>query len=232
MKSMIKGAALILAIGLLSGCATSRSVVDLDAKTNVSTPAVPVPMPAGPAPGVTIAAVEDQRVFRIDPPVPEEPSLKNDEDINNKAITARAIARKRNTYGMAMGDVLLPEGDTVTTHVTQAITDGFATAGYRVLKTGEAGYDQAASVTVSIKQYWCWAQPGFFEAKLNCITEIVLASKLASLAPESKIGKQLWVGVQFGVDSEWRKVNQMALKDLTDELAALLKAKAQSAAGS
>ena len=78
----------------------------------------------------------------------------------------------------------------------------------------------------------------FFCPPFTTISSRVVVNALAErpimtpLAPESKIGKQVWVGVQFGVDSEWRKVKQMALKDLTDELAALLKAKGQSAAGS
>lgn len=87
----------------LSGCATTRSEISVETNDGINSQ-------KGMA--VRIDAVKDARVFQIKPPNPDIPSLKDD-GILNKAITSRAIARKRNTYGKGLGDVLLPEGQTV-----------------------------------------------------------------------------------------------------------------------
>src|SRR6202012_1854397 len=105
---------------------------------------------------------------------PHEPSLKDD-DINNKSVTSRAIGRKRSGWGEAPGDGLLPEGDSVSARVGAALADGFRQAGYRVLASGDAGYDQAVPVTATIKQYWSWEEMGFVFG-LNCRAEIELDS--------------------------------------------------------
>lgn len=228
MKLMIKTVAALALLMTLAGCAATRSVVDLDYKSTSakSTTASAAPTPAAPldasAPAVKIAAVEDQRVFLIDPPKPELPSLR-DNDINDKAVTSRAIARKRNTYGHAMGDVLLPEGDSVIAHITRALTAGFNQAGYRVLAKDDAGYDGAPAATVLIKQYWCWGQPGFVEYKLNCIVDIALSGDLPPLKLQPTIHDQVYIGVQIATDSDWRQINNMALQSISKKLAELLK---------
>ena len=95
--------ALVLGFLVWTGCATSRGILE-----------VPLTVGDNPAQGreVKIVRVSDRRTFQMKPPDPSTPSLK-DEAIDNPAITSRAIARKRSGYGMAMGDILLPEGQTV-----------------------------------------------------------------------------------------------------------------------
>src|SRR3954469_25265976 len=84
---------------LLGGCATGRSVLPagIDAGAN-------------PAQGtaVRIAAVEDVRVLWVNPPSADLPSLMKDSEITNRAITSRAVGRKRGGMGAALDDVLLP----------------------------------------------------------------------------------------------------------------------------
>jgi hypothetical protein len=67
--------------------------------------------------------VTDRRVFEVNPRQANIPSLMNDAEIKNPAITARAVARKRGGFGKTLGDVgdvLLPEGRTVTNVVAVA----------------------------------------------------------------------------------------------------------------
>lgn len=87
----------------MTGCATNRWVLNFV-----------VPPTSNPKNGtpVKIVKVTDLRKFELAPKQPNIPSLKNGE-ITEKAITSRAIARKRNSYGMALGDIPLPEGRTV-----------------------------------------------------------------------------------------------------------------------
>ena len=103
----ISVAALLL---LVSGCATNRGIIDVRV--------TPTPDPQGKV-MVKIVRVTDQRTFELRPDVASIPSLK-DGQIDNKAITSRAIARKRNGYGKALGDILLPEGRTVEDLVEEA----------------------------------------------------------------------------------------------------------------
>ncbi|WP_423143232.1 hypothetical protein [Pseudomonas chlororaphis] len=94
----LKLASLLLVATTLFGCATSRSVVGIDGPEVAS----------GNGQKVVINVLDERR-FEADPRSADIPSLKNGE-IDDKAITERAIARKRNSYGMGLGDVLLPEG--------------------------------------------------------------------------------------------------------------------------
>ena len=92
----------MIATVALTGCATSRSVVDPSIAAS-----------ANPAQGkaVRIEKVVDAQVFEKAPSEPSTPSLDPSEPTDDK-IKARAIARKRNGYGKALGDVLLPENKT------------------------------------------------------------------------------------------------------------------------
>jgi hypothetical protein len=120
----------ILFCVLLTGCATTRGSLD-----------VRVPVLENPSSELAfrIPEVIDARRFEAKPPDPSIPSLKNSNEINDPKITSRAIARKRNSYGMAMGDILLPEGHTVSGVTSDAIVRAFRLAGYRVLDQGDLG---------------------------------------------------------------------------------------------
>lgn len=219
MKMIIKGAMLMALLATLAGCAMSRSEVDLAGGST------PLPVTAQPAQGtaVKIVSVDDQRVFKVDPKTPHEPSLKDD-DIANKSVTSRAIGRKRSGFGAALGDVLLPEGDSVSARVGAALADGFRQAGYRVLTSGDAGYDQAVPVTAIIKQYWSWEEIGL-ALKLNCRAEIKLDSALPALTPSQTILSQAEQDEALIVDSDWRKINNQGLQALSKKVAEMLKAK-------
>jgi len=165
MKSIARKLLLVCAPVMMlgSGCATNRGIVDV----RVSEPQNPA---SGPA--VTIFRVTDKRVFEAAPRVASVPSLKGKE-IDDKAITARAIARKRNGYGKALGDILLPEGRTVENLVREALTKSFRDAGYRVVDGAPGSTDNVVPIEADIEQFWSWVTPGFwamsmeFEARVS-----------------------------------------------------------------
>jgi hypothetical protein len=115
--------------------------------------------------------VTDKRVFEAAPRTPPVPSLKGKE-IADKTITSRAIARKRNSFGKALGDILLPEGRTVEDLVREALTISFRDAGYCVLD-GTTPSGDVVPIEADIEQFWAWFTPGFwavsleFESKVN-----------------------------------------------------------------
>ena len=165
MKNTVKALLFICmpVILLGSGCATNRGIVD-----------VRILEPQNPASGtaVTILRVTDKRVFEEASRVASVPSLKGGE-IGDKAITSRAIARKRNGYGKAMGDILLPDGRTVENLVREALTKSFRDAGYRVIDGAPGSNDKGVPIEADIEQFWSWVTPGFwavsmeFEAKVS-----------------------------------------------------------------
>jgi len=148
---------------LSSGCASSRGTLDINVQ--------PVLNPTSGT-AVRIVQVRDMRVFEKEPKEPFTPSLK-DGAIEDMSITSRAIARKRNSYGVAMGDILLPEGRTVAGLVEEAVGRSFRESGFIVRHRDDAGYGDALPVEIDIDQFWGWARWGFwtfsfeFESRLN-----------------------------------------------------------------
>ena len=90
MQNIIKSTVTTILLIIMTGCATNRGEIDI--KDIVST---------NPSSGKALkfVRVTDKRDFQIKPKLANIPSLKNDE-INDTSITARAIARKRNTFGL------------------------------------------------------------------------------------------------------------------------------------
>lgn len=115
-----------------------------------------------------IGSITDDRQFQHDPPDPSIPSISG--DLAKLSVTQRdrMIGRQRNTFGKAVGDVSLPEDDSVTQRVRLLVEQGLAKSGYQVTS------DQRApnTVTISIQNFWGWMTPGFFaltfEVKIAC----------------------------------------------------------------
>ena len=145
---------IVLCLGIvLASCASNRGRLDVRVQQSPAAAANAVPL--------KIVAVTDKRVFQINPRQPSIPSLKHGE-INNPAITKRAIARKRGGFGMAVGDILLPEGRTVEDVTRETLVKALTKKGYRVLKPGDPGYEDAPALSAEIHQFWSWFTPGFW----------------------------------------------------------------------
>lgn len=194
--------AIILMIAAV-GCATSRGTLDIEdiESTNPET---------GHA--VRFVEIVDQREFQIDPPQPDIPSLKNDE-IDDQAITSRAIARKRNGYGKALGDILLPEGKAVSDVVTNRLTAAFRSSGFRVLDSGSE-VEQSIPLEVRIKEFWGWFSPGFWSIGLNFRTSVVVFAPVVGfeqgVAFESEVERRF----QTAMESNWQTVIDQSLQEL------------------
>lgn len=197
-----------LVVLFLTGCATSRSIVSL--QTSVSqAPAT------GPA--VRLEKIEDVRQFEIAPSTPSTPSL-SDDAVTNEAVRSRAIARKRNTYGAALGDVLLPEGASVSALVRDAMTRSFHEAGYRVLKPTDPGYEQATPVQARINKLWAWFSPGFWAITLTSNYDIVISSSLPALQSNNVFSGQAQNSMQLATDEDWAAIVRKSLDDFASRL--------------
>ncbi len=210
----------IVATVLVSGCALGRSEVSVSPSASLSNPS------QGTA--IKIAKIEDIRHFEVDPRQASTPSL-SDQDINNTTITTRAIARKRGGFGKALGDVLLPEGQTVAALMQQALTDGFRGAGYQVLAPGDSGYDQAVPISAQIKQYWCWFSPGFFSVSINNRAEVDLSGPLPELGNGLTVHSDVTEELMAVFEEDWKNIATKGLSQTSTNLADALLARARAA---
>lgn len=161
----------IIVMATLAACALTRSEV-----------AVAQNVAPDPASGmvVVIASVVDQREFEAAPASPSIPSLKERSQLGDKQITSRAIGRKRNTFGAALGDVLLAPPQTVVSLVGDAVRSGLRDAGYRVVEDGDPANTRASRVTVRVVEFWNWVTPGG-SIKLDHASRIMLEGNLPAL---------------------------------------------------
>jgi len=209
MNTTLRFTLLSLVIAVCSGCATNRGIIDVQEEVS-----------ANPANGVAVkfVRVTDKRVFKIDPRQADIPSLKNNE-INDPAITSRAIARKRNTYGKALGDILLPEGSTVMGLVESSLTKGLRENGFRILLEGEEGYELAIPVEVDIEKFWGWFSPGFWSLGLNFETLLRLTGPAGPFIDGEEFDSKVEKRFQTASGSNWRTTIRTGLDELNSDIA-------------
>jgi hypothetical protein len=197
---------------LACGCATTRGEINLRVLPSVN--------PVSGAP-VKIAQVSDRRVFQVNPPDPSIPSLMDDE-INNAKVTLRAIARKRNTYGKALGDILLPEGHTVPMFVGETLTRAFRESGYRVLQSGDDGYAEASEITADIDQFWAWFTPGFWAITLEFRAAVRIQGQVDPFQNGDSIQGSARESGMAATSDTWKNVVDKGVEDLIRNLRARL----------
>ncbi|MGE6444555.1 flagellar biosynthesis protein [Pseudomonas bubulae] len=202
---MVRKILAVAALVLLAGCATNRAEVDVLRPGDTQTPA--------PSNGkkVYISAVDD-RVFQIKPSSSDIPSLKYDE-IDDKSITERAIARKRNNFNMAIGDVLLPEGRTVSELVGNAVATAYRQAGYEVVSS--PGARDVSEVKVNIIEFWSWySAEGVLDKVLR--NKSLLQIK-APGTPIQTVKTLVSENVKVATDTDWKTITESGLEAITQE---------------
>lgn len=206
---------LIAACVTLTGCATSRSEIQL-AKPTADTATRVAPN----APVVMIRSVKDERVFEQRPHDPSTPSLGFEgADQASAELKLRAIGRKRNGYGRALGDVLLEGDQTVEKVVRENLVSAFETAGYRVKSTAEND-PSALVVDVHIKKFWAWITPQFVVITQNA--DIVTDLDLSGSHPPAIISVHAEEGHQFVTDDDWMEIIGKALADYRAQISTKL----------
>ncbi|MCK4840164.1 MAG: hypothetical protein KAS94_15265 [Desulfobulbaceae bacterium] len=199
---------LFLITALMSGCATNRGIIDLQ-----------VTAPANPQGGtlVKISRVTDSRVFELKPTSASIPSLKNGE-IGNKAITARAIARKRNGFGKAMGDILLPEGKTVEILTREALVRSLREKGFQVLEPSDPGYENAIAVEADIYQFWAWITPGFWAMKLDFEARVLIKGDIGAFKTGQEVRSSTRLHTQAAGTRAWTNILKQGVDDLVKQV--------------
>jgi hypothetical protein len=199
---------LLLACGLATGCATGRGTIDLK-PADTANPAT--------GPEIRLVRVSDRRVFQVDPPSPWIPSVMNDE-IENTAITSRAIARKRGGFGMALGDIVLPEGRTVVQVTREALSRGLRESGYRVLEEGDPGYDAAIPLQADIQQFWAWVSPGMWTLTLEFDSRIRVSGPIQHFDDGEEFRGHAITNPSAAFTDDWIDVMNKGLENLNDDI--------------
>jgi hypothetical protein len=199
----------------LTGCATSRGLVSL---------AIPTSENVGTSNGmeVYIHSVVDKRVFEEAPKSPNIPSLDPSEP-QNENIKLRAVARKRNTYGKGLGDILLNEGQTVESVIYDSLRQAFIESGYTVTPKNANMSKSAQVVEVEINKFWSWMNPGFWAITLSTEIATDISVKKGNDAEKKMIAVKAADHFQTGVEGNWLSVMNSALKDYISEVKANFK---------
>ncbi len=201
---------LIAALAILTGCATSRSEVKLGGTgtTNYAVTKSKV---------ILIRSVADDRVFEQSPSDSSIPSLGGEgANLASAETKARAIGRKRGGFGKALGDVMLENGQTVADVVRENLTAAFKQAGYRTTSNAAEAGSSPMIIDVHIKQFWAWAQPGFWAFTLN--TNITTNLEISGVTSPTVVSVHATDSRQIVTDSAWIEIVDKALKDYRDQV--------------
>lgn len=206
----------ILLVALLasgaSACATSRGIVDLR-------PGLGQAPASGPA--VAFASIEDKRHFEVAPRDASIPSLK-DGRISDAALTSRAIARKRNTYGQALGDILRPEGRTVVDVVGEALSRALHDKGYRVVPASAAAAEGADALQVEILDFWSWITPGFWAMHIESRLMVRVTGTRPPLAGPKVFRGYIRLGTQAATTGAWQNTMRKGIDSFVADVEAQL----------
>jgi len=206
---LLVAAGIAMLAGLLgSGCATNRGILDVQ---------VNQPLNPDSGPAVMIARVTDCRKFEEAPADPSIPSLKGNE-ISDKAITSRAIARKRNTFGKALGDILLPEGRTVENVVRDALVKSFREAGYRVIDNASQSKEKYVTIEADIEQFWAWCNPGFWSISLNFEAKVKIKGAVPPFTDGETVRGYVETHTQMADTSAWLNAINKGIEAFSGEV--------------
>lgn len=191
---------------LFTGCATKRGEVALQvpiAKTETA-----------PSNGkqIYINSVVDKRVFELKPADPSTPSL-DPSEAQSDAVKARAVGRKRNGYGMALGDILLNENQSVSSVIKDSLKDALTDKGYQVIDAKEQITPQTYIADVKIIKFWSWMNMGFWALTLSCEIETNVDVKQEGNPQTYSLHVKTADSFQTGMESNYIEVMQKALKE-------------------
>lgn len=208
----IRPALLLPFLLLLGACATNRSYIALDVPAGTGASGT------DPAKVAVIGEIVDQREFQENPRDPSIPSLKKGEEYKLDAQgKLQAIARKRNGYGKAIGDIQLQPPQNVATITRQLVATGFQQRGFRVLELGEAVPANAVRVDVDILKFWAWMNPGFWTLRMDSQLETTLkvsGGKQASINVAASGNKY----AQTGMEDNWKQAYERTFQDYVETL--------------
>lgn len=213
MKQLSKFAMLFLLFAVmgLSGCATNRGIVRIqppEKSVNADTNGKEI----------FIKSVIDKRVFKENPKTQNIPSLGFGGSTNaTENIKKRAIGRKRNTYGKALGDILLEEGQTVESVIKDTLAQAFMETGYKIINNEQEISDKTIMVTAKIHKFWAYMTPGFWAITLS--SDISTSIEIIQHGNDKKSIQVHSEGkYQVATEGNWMEVVDLSIQKFISEL--------------
>ena len=194
---------------VLGGCATDRSNLKIGQAETVQAVA--------PLTGksVLVRNVRDARVFEEKPGNPSTPSMGFGDlaSADAERLKKRAIGRKRNTFGQALGDVMLDEGQTVEGMVSKSIKDAFAESGYAIIDNPSLAKPETLIVDARIDRFWAWVKPGFWALTFSgdISTDLAVTTQTGERKLNTVVSSHAEQSRQTGVESNWIEIYDEAL---------------------
>lgn len=199
LTAIVLGSLLLLA----SGCATNRGVIRLD-------------LPAAPAVSggrqVLIRNVTDARKFQENPKSADIPSVGfGGAERSDTELIKRAVARKRNSFGKALGDIILAEDQNVESIIRGSLKQAYTEMGYEVVADPGQLRSGGTTLDVSIENFWAYMTMGW-ALTLHC--NIATDMRLTDSGGEV-VEKQIRVSAedtyQTGSGRNWKETMQNAI---------------------
>ena len=135
-------------------------------------------------------------------------------------MRAHAIARKRNGFGKALGDIVLAPNTSIPDLVTLGLTNALTEKGYTVLTKKEDVTAETYLVDVKIKKFWSWMNPGAFAITLS--TEISTDMVMKNGANKPLVDKNISIkesgNFQTGMQENWIAVMKKAVRTYSAEV--------------
>ncbi len=211
MNAIKYGIITILLLVFFTGCALKRGEVSLHQEVNTSE------VETKQSKTIFIKSINDNRVFEFQPKSANIPSLKEGEDDSDE-IKARAVARKRNSYGKALGDIILKEGQTVRSVFETNLKIAFEELGYNLIEDEATINDKTMIVILDIEKFWTWITPGFWALTISTQVETKLHLKREADSNSETIAFITKDYFQTGVGGNWVSVMQSALRNHVIEI--------------
>lgn len=169
---------------------------------------------------VFIASVNDKREFEDTPKNASIPSVYNRkvESLSSQEKD-RYIARKRNSYGRALENIVLDGDQTVTNLIKNSVARAFVNNGFYVLNDKKQITQNTILIKVDILKFWSFFRPGFWSVAVNTHIKSDILTNNQNIITDVDHREKF----QMVLDRDYQKVTNDALKiyekQLTDKIA-------------
>jgi hypothetical protein len=185
-----------------SGCVVGRRTLPLDVPTQASYPPIKGTLYLAPV-------TADGRLFLNNPSDPAIASVDGDVINLTPAQKAGMISRQRNSYGQMIGDVALPEGESVLKVTRNLFMESLKRRGYSLSDDPAS----ANSAVLTVDEFWAWDTAGMFSIKYEARVYCSITLKRGDALTQTVIKGYGINHGQMASDGNWQLVYQRAFED-------------------
>jgi hypothetical protein len=192
---------LIVVLLACGGCAVGQRKLDLQIPAGAK-------VVDGSKGAVQIVSVIDKRTFENKPSDPSTPSIDGDVKTLSASQKNKMIGRQRNSWGKAMGDIALIDGQTVESRTRALVTEALKRRGYAV--TDSQSKNRAE---IAVDKFWAWFTPGMFAVDFEAHIQANLQLSLNGRSGKFTVlghGRNLGA---VGSNSNWQEAYARAFED-------------------